>query len=348
MILLLPSPGFAKKTHDDILHQLYKLGFTEFSRLLETHSPDLVKQIGKSDDITVWAPGNYAIASRFGIYNLGKRDGQNITEAELAAQITDSHADNSGVDMQFEEPEDDGDDGEDYRRKVKRGHNNHAGPHRKNHRGANFETIYTFLDDPGYINLGDCQEARFVKNYAAPADGGACVATIEVTTGLGIVQNTLRGPFRFQNGVIYEVTNFFTLPQTFTTTMQHLNISRQFFDTVVHTGNVDLFEKFPAVTIFAPIDEYLTSTLDVNALHSHILWRQNVFGMLLTPDLLPGKTFYSKSGAPIKITYSKTGEKLVNGRRFIKPNVVTTNGVIHFIDGPLHDSGTGCKKKCNH
>ena len=71
---------------------------------------------------------------------------------------------------------------------------------------SNFETILTYLDDPEFVNLGIGQFALCAKNYAAPLDGGSTrTAIIEFVTGLGDIRHTVRGPFKFKNGVIYEI-----------------------------------------------------------------------------------------------------------------------------------------------
>jgi hypothetical protein len=50
-----------------------------------------------------------------------------------------------------------------------------------------------------------------------------------------------------------------------------------------------------------------------------------------SPQLLPGKTYYSVDGTPIKITWGSDGLKRVNGIEFVQTDLITKNGVLHLI-----------------
>ena len=100
-----------------------------------------------------------------------------------------------------------------------------------------------------------------------------------------------------------------------------------FYDAVVAAKLLDKFENSPGVTVFAPVGE-IPSDLNPN---THII--SNFLGY--TPNLLPGKTYPADSGARIDITFGPSGERLVNGKRLVKPNVVMKNGVVHFIEGVI-------------
>ena len=116
--------------------------------------------------------------------------------------------------------------------------------------------------------------------------------------------------------------------------MKHLNISQQFFNAVQRTQKLALFERSPAVTIFAPIDGKVDAPqINPDSYIVHVRG-EDVYGPFFTPDLPIGYGLKTRSGATIKITQSDdTGETLVNGRRFVRPNVMIKNGVIHFIEG---------------
>ena len=132
--------------------------------------------------------------------------------------------------------------------------------------------------------------------------------------------------------IVLQKYSFFTLPESFSTTMEHLKLAQKFYKLVKKTGNLEDFENLPGVTIFAPIDKYVKD-LKVDPT-SHIFWSDELFALYHDSDLMPGETLLTYSGDPVKITFDpKTGERLVNCRRLVKPNVVTKNGVIHFIDG---------------
>jgi len=140
---------------------------------------------------------------------------------------------------------------------------------------------------------------------------------------------------------LFPHNSFFTLPYSFTDTFQKLNIASVFYNIVVSTNKLALFEETPAVTIFAPIDgssanvtSYGNNTYNTDP-DSHII--TSILGgevpLYYSAELLPGQTLYARSGLPINITWASNGERLVNCRRLVKPNVVTKNGVVHFIDG---------------
>jgi uncharacterized surface protein with fasciclin (FAS1) repeats len=301
----------------DLLERLDALGLGGFSGMMAT-DPTFVQTIGERNDITVWAPSNAVVEARLAATT--KRQ-QNVTHgADISAQVDHERP-----------PEDEGMPG---KRQVDE--------EPVGYPDTNFHTIITFLDDPNYVNLGPGEQARFVRNFGAPSDGGVdSTPHIEVVTGLGNTQTSIRGPFKFTNGVIYEVNEFFTLPQPFTTTLQELNIAQDFYDTVVSSGNLPLFEDTPAVTIFAPIDDTPsqgnnTSNSDPEA---HIL--TGPLSLYYSNNLMPGSTIVARSGDSIEISWAKNGERLVNCRRLVRPNVPVKNGVVHFIDGPLYG---GCSE----
>lgn len=168
------SPVFSQ----GLQSRLNELGLDGFSQMLAVYNPALLQQINERNDITVWAPGNAFVAARLAAV----RKRATTNGATTSAQITASAP----------PPDPPGQ----ARRK--------RGP---SYPGTNFETIITFLNDTDFVNLGPGVPARFTKNYATPLDGGSTSAsTNEVVSGLGNTQSTLRGPFKFENGVIYEVT----------------------------------------------------------------------------------------------------------------------------------------------
>jgi len=150
--------------------------------MLAVYNPTLVEDIGKRNDITVWAPGNALVTAL-----LAKRQEGNDTDANGART-------SAQVDAQPSPPQ----NVIPSKRQVRQGPPGYP--------DTNFQTIITFLQDPQYVNLGPNQPARFTKNYGVPLDeGSATPPSIDVVTGLGDTQFTLRGPFKFTNGVIYEI-----------------------------------------------------------------------------------------------------------------------------------------------
>lgn len=143
-------------------------------------NPELLAGISKRDDITVWAPGDAAVASLLAaVKKRGPEDG-----AKVSAQV--DHKPSPAT------------NGLPVKRQVREGPEGYP--------GSNFATILTYLTDPHYVNLGPDEGARFTRNYAAPQnESDSDLASIEVVTGLGTIRHTIRGPYKFTNGIIYEV-----------------------------------------------------------------------------------------------------------------------------------------------
>jgi uncharacterized surface protein with fasciclin (FAS1) repeats len=78
--------------------------------------------------------------------------------------------------------------------------------------------------------------------------------------------------------------------------------------------------------VFAPIDgKKYHSKIDVK---KHI-----ICGFLgHSPQLLPGTTYYSIAGTPIKVTWGSDGLRRVNGIKFVQTDNITKNGVLHLIE----------------
>lgn len=292
----------------DLQARLNELGLYGFAQSMAGDSPELLALIGRRNDITVWAPGNDVLARLSGVK---KRSHFSRNSAQ--------------VDHSPEPP-------------------TNLLPSKRQLRpdlgypDTNFQTIFTFLTDPAFVNLGPNQPARFTKNYGVALDGGATTApSVEIVTGLGNTQFTVRGPFKFANGVIYEVNDFFTMPETFSATMRNISLAQNFYNTVVSAGQLPVFEETPAITVFAPIDiSFATRECDPTAF---VLTGPTT--LYYSPTLIPGTTIVTRSGDVINITVAPNGGKLVNGRRLVRPNIPMKNGVIHFIDGPLFGSGIG-------
>lgn len=110
--------------------------------------------------------------------------------------------------------------------------------------------------------------------------------------------------------------------------MKHLKIAKAFYNSVKSCGKLSVFSETCGVTIFAPIDAYGNHTRAAINPEAHILK-----SLQYSPELLPGTDVDAMSGDSIKITWAPNGDRLVNCRRLVKPNVPIKNGVIHFIDG---------------
>ncbi|KAF8544750.1 hypothetical protein BDD12DRAFT_872484 [Trichophaea hybrida] len=252
---------------NDVISRCREVGFHKFAEALEDN-PAFVASINARSDTTVWAVPDEVIEQQFG--NNTKLHKRQSTTA-LAGQAV---------------------------------HKPPGPAARKRASGTNAETLYQYLEDPAFVNLG-CQW------------GGATTAQ-------------LNGPFVFDKGVIIGVVGFFTLPTLWSQTIQNDGRADQFYAAVVHAKLESFFDNTPACTVFAPIDtkKYHGHKLDPK---KYIIC--NFLGH--SPQLLPGTTYYSVDGTPIKITWGSDGIKRVNGIEFVQTDLITKNGVLHLIKKPF-------------
>jgi len=190
-LVLFISPVFAQ----ELLPRLNELGLDGFARMLAVDNPALLAELCNRNDITVWAPGNDRVAARLAAVKRQNRQGSG-TAPNVSYPAPTPNRKLPG-------------------QKKKReaipapAHQLPPRQHRRppGYPDTNFEVILTALNDSYGMNLGPDQRTPFTKNFASPLDGGSTTASIiEVVSGLGDTQYTLRGPFTFVGGVIFEVS----------------------------------------------------------------------------------------------------------------------------------------------
>jgi len=333
------SAAFAASVlaQDDVVSRCRTLGFTEFANELELY-PQLVDSINERSDTTVWAVPNAMVLRKFGNSTIHKRSAADIS----------SHANH-----QPPTP---------YRRK------------RQLSRlpASNAETLFTYLEDPAFVNLGPGQPGRLVSSYvgsSSPAE-----AKVKLASGLGRSNRQTSGPFKFDKGIIYGVDDFFTLPSEFSTSIQTIGTATMFHDAVVAAGRKNFFDLTTACTVFAPVDagikagkeaaagapgrskagkrssnkEAKGSNEETKGSNGDNKGGREKGGNKIIPDeyiicgflgyspqLLPGRTYYTVAGTEIRITFGKDGLKRVNGIPFVQTDIITKNGVLHLIKSPL-------------
>ncbi|KAF8533138.1 hypothetical protein BDD12DRAFT_948680 [Trichophaea hybrida] len=286
-ILLLSFLALAQA--HDVISRCREVGFHAFADQLELHT-ELVNRINKRGDTAIWAVPDEEVWTTFG-NNTKIRKRQSAST--FSAQST------------FKKP---------------------PPNEKRNLIDATYgETLYTYLEDPAFVNLGKGQPGRLVSKYAG-SSSSLEEATFQISSGLGKVTSQTCGPFLFDKGVIFGVTGFFTLPSAFSTSIQKDGRADNFYAAVVNAKLQDFFDSTPACTVFAPVDsKYQKRVLDVK---KHI-----ICGFLgHSPDLYPGTTYKSLAGTPIKVTYGNDGHKRVNGLAFVKTDIITKNGVLHLIE----------------
>lgn len=120
--------------------------------------------------------------------------------------------------------------------------------------------------------------------------------------------------------------SWFTLPEDWSTSIKNENNADKFYKNVVRQGLEPTVDKTPACTVFAPVDsERYKNWIDVR---KHI-----ICGFLgHSPALMPGVTYTSMAGTPIKITWGSDGMRRVNGQKFLTSDIITRNGVMHMVE----------------
>ncbi|KAI5846654.1 FAS1 domain-containing protein [Tricharina praecox] len=287
-----------------LIDVLVTRGFTEYAANLQAY-PALLARLQDRNDITVWAVPNKYVTSPDSATS-SPRLVRRQSEVEVSASIShDGKPPTSGI--------------------SKRQAGGNA--------ASNFMTLRTFLEDPTFVNLGPGQPGRYVRSYT-DSPPGSDQANIQITTGLGTVITQFSGPFKYDKGLIYGVTNFPTLPRPLPETLQTLGLDT-FHAAITAAGREDKLDNTPGVTIFAPANSSLhgDDTIDVDA---HTISD----GFFFLPELFDQSPHRSDAGTTLTMTFSE-GSFYVNGVRIIKSDISIKNGVVHVIEKPLDYCGEG-------
>ena len=158
---------------DDVVSRCRALGFTEFANQLEL-APQLVARINSRSDSTVWAVPNDKVLLQLGnSSSIHKR----ATPSEMSSQANHNPPTPAA--------------GLRRRRKRQQGQLTPSNP----------LTLYTYLEDPAFVNLGAQQPGRLVSRFAGSSS--AAEANLVVASGPGRSTRQISGPFKFDKGVIY-------------------------------------------------------------------------------------------------------------------------------------------------
>jgi hypothetical protein len=126
---------------------------------------------------------------------------------------------------------------------------------------------------------------------------------------------------------LYPRHRFFTLPSTFSESIQYTERATNFYDTVVKAELKEFFDDTAACTVFAPVDRKKDHMCKIDP-KEHIIC--NFIGF--SPELYSGVTYYSAAGTPINVTIADDGTKRLNGIRVLTSDISTKNGVLHLIE----------------
>ncbi|PUU77238.1 FAS1 domain-containing protein [Tuber borchii] len=188
-------------------------------------------------------------------------------------------------------------------------------------------TLLTTLKDPAFVNLGPGEAARMVS-FGSPLTSAN--TNLKLSGGLGNVINVIRGNIPFNLGVIHIVDNFVTLPNTLSQSLTKLG-QNLFLSALTNYNLIGVFENTPRITAFVPIDSSLSGNLSECACKQHVLEGPPLY----TPDIELGKPYTTEAGGNITIEIRNGEYTLPGGATIVKANVITKNGVVHFIKGTI-------------
>ena len=117
-----------------------------------------------------------------------------------------------------------------------------------------------------------------------------------------------------------------SITQSLTTFGQNL-----FLSALTKYNLLAVFETTPRITAFVPIDSSISGNLSECACKQHVLEGP----LLYTPDIELGKPYTTKAGGNITIEIKNGEYTLPGGATIVKANVITKNGVVHFINGTI-------------
>ncbi|PWW75433.1 hypothetical protein C7212DRAFT_202811, partial [Tuber magnatum] len=180
----------------------------------------------------------------------------------------------------------------------------------------------SLVGETKYVDLGAGEGARVVSNPASNQNG-----TVHITSGFGNSTLVHAGEIPFDGGVIKKCDGFFTLPHAIETTFG--NTSGRLWSTALQKADMltQLSEK-RMVTIFAVQDSALN---EANLPGSADLNRLIYDGLSYSPDLSDGKCLETRGGGSLSIKQSGK-DILVNGVRISTSNVISKNGVVHYLE----------------
>ena len=124
--------------------------------------------------------------------------------------------------------------------------------------------------------------------------------------------------------------SFVTLPNTLSQSLIKLS-QNVFLSALTKYNLLGVFEGTPRITAFAPVDSSISRNLSECACKQHVLEGPPLY----TPDIELGKSYITKAGGNITIEIKNGEYTLPGGATIVKANVITKNGVVHFINGTI-------------
>jgi len=160
---------------------------------------------------------------------------------------------------------------------------------------------------------------------------------------------TVSKTLSYENLVIHVINGVLRLPQNLSTVITSQNLTA-LAGAAQQAGLAQAAESAHGITIFAPNDKAFTTALaSLGSQSTNITVLQAVLGnhiingtSVYTPEFNGGK-FTSASGEGFTLVQNSTGTFVTSGNstaKVIKPDIPTSNGVVHIIDTVLANTAT--------
>ncbi|KAL1916864.1 uncharacterized protein VTP21DRAFT_5061 [Calcarisporiella thermophila] len=186
--------------------------------------------------------------------------------------------------------------------------------------------IKTNLGAQGAVNLPNNEHQVLIANKAGTA--------VSVSYGVGNATIT-KGNIRASNGVLHIIDRVLRIPGAPSEVARKIGLTK--LATAFNTTQPNP-DNMQGITIFAPNDEALS-----NSNNASDVLKRHIFNQVVYSNNFTNQTLTNSQGVKLTFSNSTGVPTLSDGSstvRIVRKNVLTTNGVIHVIDGVLSANTT--------
>jgi len=203
------------------------------------------------------------------------------------------------------------------------------------------------------VNSTDLKELQFVETlsknskYVNVGDGKGQVLFIERSKEGNVTiyfsdkkAKVLKADIVCSNGVVHIIDDVVTLASSTSDEIKWSGLSN-LSAALVKASMMDTVDNTTGITLFAPLDKgFISSGVDVEKASAADLATMVQFStvkhIFYTTDITNGQNVTTLQGGNLTFTNKEgTNKYQVNGVNMVTPNVLTKNGVVHFIDAVL-------------
>lgn len=192
--------------------------------------------------------------------------------------------------------------------------------------------VETLSNNPKYVNVGDGKgQVLFIERSK---EGNVTIYFSDKKA------HVLKADIVCSNGVVHIIDNVITLASITSDEIKWSGLSN-LSAALVKASMMDTVDNTTGITLFAPLDKgFNSSGVDVEKTSAADLATMVQFStvkdILYTTDITNGQNVTTLQGGNLTFTNKEgTNKYQVNGVKMVTPNVLTKNGVVHFIDAVL-------------